>query len=133
MLQGAGAFANLSTFRLSGFPTCWKVGKLAGWCGGGTAGGGGERARVFGLPRGKTSGRSGECRVGGLAALAGLPGGVRRGRGGERGGRRASEVRGKRKGCGRAQGGGVMNRNDTAARGEGGELQGIGERAQRVG
>ena len=68
MLQGAGALANLSTFRLSGFPTCWKVGKLAGWCGGGTAGGG-ERARVFGLPRGKTSGRSGECRVGGLAAL----------------------------------------------------------------
>lgn len=30
--------ANLPTFRLSSFSTCWEVGKLAGWVGGGTAG-----------------------------------------------------------------------------------------------
>lgn len=47
VLQGAGAFANLSTFRLSGFPTCWKVGKLAGWCGGVTAGGSGRGFLVY--------------------------------------------------------------------------------------
>ena len=57
---GGGVFANLPTFRLSGFSTCWKVGKLAG-CGSGrdvlAALGTG------GLPRGKTasaSGRDGE-------------------------------------------------------------------------
>ena len=48
------ARANLPTFRLSGFSTCWEVGKLAG---AGWVGRGGGAGWDGGLPRGKGCGR----------------------------------------------------------------------------